>query len=94
MISVKCPACGLVDWNVGDCKRCGTPLAGLGAEGEDGEGYSRGVSEWAANARAVRRARVAMAVCAVVVLALTALGVLYVAHKPTKRQWFWSFYRS
>ena len=92
MISVKCPACGLVDWNVGDCNRCGTPLAGLGADG-DGEGYFPGVSEWAANARAVRRARAVMAVCAVVVLGLTALGALYVAHKPSKQQWFWSFYR-
>lgn len=90
MVSVKCPACGLVDWNVGDCKRCGEPLAGLGHEGE---GYAPGVSEWAAEARAVRNARRVLAVCAVVVLGLTALGALYIAHKPPKKQWFWSFYR-
>ncbi len=93
MISVKCPACGLVDWNVGDCKRCGNSLVGLGAE-EGGEGYFRAASEWAAEARAVRTARRVMAACAVVVLGLTTLGVLYLAHKPAKRQWFWSFYRS
>lgn len=93
MISVKCPACGLVDWNVGDCKRCGHSLVGLGAE-EGGEGYFRAASEWAAEARAVRTARRVMAACAVVVLGLTALGVLYLAHKPAKKQWFWSFYRS
>lgn len=93
MISVKCPACGLVDWNVGDCKRCGQPLAGVSAE-YDGEGYAPGVSEWAAEARSVRTARRVMAACAVVVLALTALGALYLAHRPTQRQWFWSFYRN
>jgi hypothetical protein len=93
MISVKCPACGLVDWNVGDCKRCGTSLVGLSAD-DDGDGYFQGVSEWAAEARAVRKARGVMAVCAVVVLGLTALCVLYLAHKPSKPQWFWSFYRS
>jgi hypothetical protein len=92
MISVKCPACGLVDWNVGDCKRCGTSLVGLSAE-EGGDGYFRGVSEWAAQARAVRTARRVMAACAVVVLGLAAVGVLYLAHKPAKKQWFWSFYR-
>lgn len=92
MISVKCPACGLVDRNVGDCKRCGEPLAGLSPE-YDGEGYAPGVSEWAAEARSVRTARRVMAACAVVVLALTTLGALYLAHRPTQRQWFWSFYR-
>lgn len=92
MISVKCPACGLVDWNVGNCKRCETPLAGLSAD-DDGQGYSPGVSEWAAQARTVRTARLVMAVCAVVVLGLTALCALYLVHKPTKQQWFWSFYR-
>ncbi|HEX8189760.1 MAG TPA: hypothetical protein VF586_15500, partial [Pyrinomonadaceae bacterium] len=92
MISVKCPTCGLVDWNVGNCKRCETPLAGLGA-GADGEGYAPGVSEWAAEARGVRTARRVMAACAAVVLGLTALGALHLAHKPSKRQWFWSFYR-
>jgi hypothetical protein len=92
MISVKCPACGLVDWNVGDCKRCGTPLAGLGAD-DGGPGYVTGVSEWAADARAVRKARRVMTVCGAVVLALVALGALYVANKPAKKQWFWSLYR-
>jgi hypothetical protein len=92
MISVKCPACGLVDWNVGDCKRCGTSLVGLGAEG-GGPGYVPGVSEWAAQARAVRNARRVMTACAVVVLGLAAVGVLYLANRPAKRQWFWSFYR-
>jgi hypothetical protein len=92
MISVKCPACGLVDWNVGDCKRCGTSLVGLGPEGE-AQGYFPGVSEWAAQARAVRNARRVMAVCGAALLGLVALGVLYVANKPAKRQWFWSFYR-
>ena len=90
MISVKCPACGLVDWNVGNCKRCETPLAGLGAEDQ---GYSPGVSEWAAQARAVRTARLVAAACGVVILGLTALGALYLAHRPAKPQWFWSFYR-
>lgn len=93
MISVKCPSCGLVDWNTGDCKRCGTPLVGLGADGSDGHGYFPGVSEWAAEAGNVRAARRVMAVCAVVVLGLSALGALYLAHKPAKPQWFWSFYR-
>jgi hypothetical protein len=92
LISVKCPACGLVDWNVGNCKRCETPLAGLSAEG-DGDGYFQGVSEWAAEARTLRTARLVMAVCVFVVLGLTALGALYLAHRPTKGQWFWSFYR-
>ncbi|HWS90170.1 MAG TPA: hypothetical protein VN282_24590 [Pyrinomonadaceae bacterium] len=92
MISVKCPACGLVDWNVGDCKRCGTPLAGLGAD-EGGPRYVPGVSEWAADARAVQKARRVMTVCGAVVLVLVALGALYVANKPAKKQWFWSFYR-
>jgi hypothetical protein len=90
MISVKCPACGLVDWNKGDCKRCGASLVGVGAE----DGYVSGVSEWAADARSVRTARRVMAVCVVFVLALSALGALYLAHKPAKPQWFWSFYRS
>ncbi|MFL6255205.1 MAG: hypothetical protein ACJ74T_09280 [Pyrinomonadaceae bacterium] len=93
LISVKCPACGLVDWNVGNCKRCETPLAGLSADG-DGDGYFQGVSEWAAEARTVRTARLVMAVCAFVVLGLTALGALYLAHSPANGQWFWSFYRN
>jgi hypothetical protein len=84
MISVKCPTCGLVDWNVGDCKRCGTSLLGLGAEeGDDHLG----------EARAVRRARRVMFVCALAVLGLTAFGALYVARKPSKPQWFRSLYR-
>ena len=89
MISVKCPACGLVDWNVGDCTRCGTPLAGEEAPG----GFRYVTEEQAEQARSLRVARVVLAACAVVVLGLSALGVLYVAHKPAKRQWFWSFYR-
>jgi len=92
MISVKCPACGLVDWNVGDCKRCGTPLAGLGAD-DGGPRHVPGVSGWAADARAVRNARRVMTVCGALVLVLVALGALYVANKPAKKQWFWSFYR-
>ena len=92
MISVKCPACGLVDWNVGNCKRCETPLVGLGAE-TDGHGYFGGASEDVALARSVRAARRVMAVCAVVVLGLSALGALYLAHRQAKKQWFWSFYR-
>ena len=92
MISVKCPACGLVDWDVGNCKRCDTPLAGLGAE-EVEHGSFRGASAEAAQARALRTARLVMTVCAVVMLGLTAVGALYLAHKPAKRQWFWSFYR-
>jgi hypothetical protein len=91
MISVKCPTCGLVDWNTGDCKRCGTSLVGLGTD--EGHGYFSTVSEWAAEARSVRAARRVMAVCAVVVLGLSALGALYLAHQPAKPQWFWSFYR-
>jgi hypothetical protein len=91
MISVKCPACGLVDWNVGDCKRCGTPLAGLGAD--DGHGYYRGASEEEARARAARAGRLVLTVCTVAVLGLSALGALYLAHRPAKKQWFWSFYR-
>lgn len=93
MISVKCPACGLVDWNVGNCKRCETPLTGLSAD-TDGDGYFPGLSESAAQARAVRTARRVMAVCAVFVLGLTTLGIMYVAHKPARPQWFWSFYRN
>src|ERR1044071_3398091 len=92
MISVKCPACGLVDWNDGDCKRGGPSRVGLGREGE-GRGYVPGVSEWAADARAVRHARRVAAVCGTVVLGLVVLGVIYVVNKPAKRQWFWSFYR-
>jgi hypothetical protein len=92
MISVKCPACGLVDWNVGNCKRCETPLEGLGAEG-DGLSYFRRASEEAAQARAVRTARVVVLACLLVVLALTTLGALYEVHRPAKPQWFWSFYR-
>lgn len=89
MISVKCPACGLVDWNVGDCTRCGTPLAG-----QEAPGGSHYVSEeQAEQARSLRVARLMVAACAVVVLGLSALGVLYLAHKPAKQQWFWSFYR-
>lgn len=89
MISVKCPACGLVDWNVGDCTRCGTPLAG--AEGPGGS--LSATEEQAEQARSLRVARVVVAACASVMLGLSALGVLYLAHKPAKRQWFWSFYR-
>lgn len=85
MISVKCPACGLVDWNVSDCKRCGTPLAGQ--EAPDGFLHA------AEHARSLRTARAVVAACALAVLALSALCVLYLAHKPAKRQWFWSFYR-
>lgn len=92
MISVKCPACGLVDWNVGNCKRCETPLAGLSADGDD-QGYFHGLSGEGAQARTVRTARLVMAVCAFVVLGLTALGALYLAHTPANGQWFWSFYR-
>ena len=94
MISVKCPACGLVDWNVGNCKRCETPLVGLDAEGGGGHGYFHGAfEEDEAAARAVRTARRVMAICAVVVLGLTALGGLYLARRPSKGQWFWSLYR-
>ena len=93
MISVKCPACGLVDWNVGDCKRCGESLVGLSAEGGEGDGYFPGVSEWAAEARAIRAARLVVTACACVVLCLTVLGALYLAHRPARPQWFWSFYR-
>lgn len=93
MISVKCPACGLVDWNIGNCKRCETPLEGLRAEA-DGDGYFHGASEEATEARAVRTARRVVAVCAFVVLGLTVLGVLYGARRPAKPQWFWSFYRN
>jgi hypothetical protein len=89
MISVKCPACGLVDWNVGDCTRCGTPLAGQEPPG--GSEYS--TEEQAEQARSLRVARVVVAVCACVVLGLSGLGVLYLAHKPAKPQWFWSFQR-
>ena len=92
MISVKCPACGLVDWNVGNCKRCETPLEGLGAE-EHGLGYFRRASEAAAQARSVRTARLVVLACLLVVLALTTLGALYEAHRPEKPQWFRSFYR-
>ncbi len=94
MISVKCPACGLVDWNTGDCKRCGTSLVGLDADGSDGHGYFSRPFDHAGHARSVRGARMVMAVCAVVVLGLSALGALYLAHKPARPQWFWSFYRS
>ena len=94
MISVKCPACGLVDWNVGNCKRCETPLVGLDAEGGGGHGYFHGAfEEDEAAARTVQTARRVVAVCAVVVLGLTALGGLYLARRPTGKQWFWSFYR-
>lgn len=86
MTSVKCPACGLVDWNVGNCKRCETPLAGLGAEADE-------YDDPAAQARAVRTARLLAAACGVVIVGLTALGALYLAHRPAKQQWFWSFYR-
>jgi hypothetical protein len=89
MISVKCPACGLVDFNVGDCTRCGTPLAGRETLG--GPDYV--TEEQAEQARSLRVARVVLAACAVVVLGLSALGVLYLAHRPAKRQWFWSFHR-
>ncbi len=41
----------------------------------------------------LRAARAVLALSAVAALALAALGVLYLAHKPTKKQWFWSFYR-
>jgi hypothetical protein len=95
MISVKCPTCGLVDWNLGNCKRCETSLVGLGADGEShGHGYFRGASEEVAQARTVRTARLVVAVCAAVVLGLTALGALYIARRPAKKEWFWSFYRS
>jgi hypothetical protein len=90
MISVKCPACGLVDWNVGDCKRCGTSLVGLGAEGG---GYFGQTFDGDADGRSVRAARAVVAACAVFALALTSLGLLYLAHRPTKPQWFWSIYR-
>ncbi|MET0646900.1 MAG: hypothetical protein ABW208_09795 [Pyrinomonadaceae bacterium] len=89
MISVKCPACGLVDWNVGNCKRCDTPLAGL--EPPDGHMYAPG--EQQAEARSLRAARTVVTACVVVVLGLTAVGALYLAHRPAKKQWFWSFYR-
>lgn len=85
MISVKCPACGLVDWNVGNCKRCETPLEGLGAEGNGRDA--------AAQARSVRAARLVVLACLLVVLALTTLGALYEAHRPARPQWFRSFYR-
>ncbi|HEX8119469.1 MAG TPA: hypothetical protein VF521_19475, partial [Pyrinomonadaceae bacterium] len=94
MTSVKCPACGLVDWNVGDCKRCGTSLVGLDADGGYGGGYFSGSSGGSGAGHSVRVARAVVAVCAVVVLGLSALGALYAAHKPSKPQWFWSFYRS
>jgi hypothetical protein len=94
MISVKCPACGLVDWNTGDCKRCGTSLVGLDADGNGGYGYFSKPFDVAGQARTVRGARIVMAVCAVFVLGLSALGALYLAHKPSRPQWFWSFYRS
>ncbi len=94
MTSVKCPACGLVDWNVGDCKRCGTSLVGLEADGGyDADGYFSGPFEGRGAGRSLRVARGVIAVCAVVVLGLSALGALYLAHKPAKPQWFWSFYR-
>jgi hypothetical protein len=101
MISVKCPSCGLVDWNVGDCKRCGAPLVGQSAEaGEFGyyrqpppEDFAYG-DPFAPPPRASRAGRAVLAVAAVAVLALVAVGVLYLANKPTKKQWFWSFYRS
>lgn len=89
MTSVKCPACGLVDWNVGDCKRCGTSLVGLDADG----GYFSGPSGGRDAGHSVRVARAVVAACAVVALGLSALGALYLAHKPSKPQWFWSFYR-
>lgn len=89
MISVKCPACGLVDWNVVDCKRCGIPLAGQAAA--DSLHYA--AEELVERARAQRTARAVVAACALVALALSALGVLYLSNKPAKRQWFWSFYR-
>jgi hypothetical protein len=95
MISVKCPACGLVDWNTGDCNRCGTSLVGLDADGDSsGYGYFSRPFDHASLARSVRGARIVMAVCVVCVLGLSALGALYLAHKPSKPQWFWSFYRS
>lgn len=95
MISVKCPSCGLVDWNTGDCKRCGTSLVGLDADGDDGgHGYFSRPFDHVAHARSIRGARIVMAVCVVFVLGLSALGALYLAHKPAKPQWFWSFYRA
>jgi len=91
MTSVKCPACGLVDWNVGDCKRCGTSLVGLDADGRDhGGGYFPEQFE----GRSVGAARAVVAVCALFAVGLSALGILYLAHKPSKPQWFWSFYRN
>jgi hypothetical protein len=46
-----------------------------------------------AGEKSLRTARVVATACAVVVLGLTAVGALYVAHKPSKWQRFWSFYR-
>lgn len=102
MNSTKCPACGLVAWDDGegaDCKRCGAPPAAPDAPPQ-GFNYAppQGFNYYDAPAENAHGGRGALAVCAqaavlLTLLAAVTLGVLYVAHRPKKPQWFWSFYR-